>query len=100
MVAGSVLEPEDRPKTSFVTHACQKQHMRLPFGFAAPRAIFYKTVNLLLGGMKRFFAIGYIGGIIVRHRDQHLQHLRRLFEAVRKAKLQLHPKVAHSGRQP
>ena len=48
--------------------------------------------DMLLGGMKWFFAVGYIGDIIV-YSDMwadHLAHLRQLREALRKANLELH----------
>ena len=83
------IEEEDRPKTSFVTPDCQRQYRRLPFGFASSAAIFQRMVDMLLGGMKWVFATGYIDDIIV-HSDtwaDHLAHLRRLFEALRKANL-------------
>ena len=59
------IEVKDRPKTSFVTPDCQRQYHRLPFGFASSPAIFQRMVDMLLGGMKWVFAIGYIDDIIV-----------------------------------
>ena len=88
------LQREDavRPKTSLVTPDCQRQCHRLPFGFASSPAISQRTVDMLLGGMKWVFAIGYINDIV--HSDtwvDHLAPLRGLFEALRKANLELHP---------
>ena len=92
---------EDRPKTSFVTPDCQRQYPRLPFGFASSPAIFQRMVDMLLGGMKWVFAIGYIDGIIVYSGTwvEHLSHLRQVFEALRKAKLDLHPGQCAFGAQ-
>ncbi|KAL8435350.1 hypothetical protein Efla_006980 [Eimeria flavescens] len=46
------IEEQDRPYTSFVIPDCQRQYKRLPFGFASRPAIFQRTVDMLLGGMK------------------------------------------------
>ena len=59
------IEEQDRPKTGFVTPDCQHQYRRLPFGFVSSPAIFQRMVDMLLGGMKWVFAIGYIDDIIV-----------------------------------
>ena len=87
------IEEEDRPKTSFVTPDCQRQYRRLSSGFASSPAIFQRMVDMLLGDMKWVFAVGYIDGIIVSSDTwvDHLAHLRRLFEALRRANLKLQP---------
>ena len=76
---------EDRPKTSFVTPDCQRQYRRLPFGFASSPATFQRKVEMLLGGMKWVFAVGYVDDIIVYSDTwvDHLSHLRQLFVALR-----------------
>ena len=83
---------EEPHKTSFVTPDCQRQYRRLPFGFASSPAIFQRMVDMLLGGMKWVFAIGYIDDIIVYSDTwvDHLSHLRQLFVALQKADLELH----------
>ena len=50
-------------------------------------------VDVLLGGIKWVFSVGYIDGIIVYSDTwvDHLAHVRRLFEALRKTDLELHP---------
>lgn len=90
---------EDRPKTAFVTPDVHRQFKRLPFGFASSPAIFQNMVDLLLGPMKWLHAIGYIDDIIVFSPtfEEHVAHLTKLFEAVRKANLQLHPKKCYFG---
>ena len=94
-------EEEDRPKTSFVTPVCQRQYRRLPFGFASSPAIFQRMVDTLLGGMKWVFAVGCIDNIIVYSDTwvNHLAHLQRLFEALGKANLELHPGKCAFGTQ-
>ena len=56
---------------------------------------------MLQGGIKWVFAIGYIDDIIL-YRDtwaDHLAHLRWLYEALRKANLELHPGKCAFGAQ-
>jgi len=93
------VAPEDRPKTAFVTPDCQRQYRRLPFGFASSPAIFQNMVNLLLGGMKWVFAVGYIDDIIIFSDTwkDHVSHLRQLFDALRAANLQLSPQKCNFG---
>ena len=92
---------EDRPKTSFGTPDCQRQYRRLPLGFASSPASFQRMVDMLLGGMKWVFAVGYIDDIIVYSDTwvDHLSHLRQLFVALRKANLELHPGKCAFGAQ-
>ena len=52
------IEEVNRPKTSFVTPDCQRQYLRLLFGFASSPVIFQRMVDMLLGGVKGVFAIG------------------------------------------
>ena len=93
------IEEEARPKTSFVTPDCQCQYRRLPFGFASSSATFQRRVDMLLGGMKWIFAIGYIDDIIVYSDTwaHQFSHLKQLFEALRKANLQLHARMCFRG---
>ena len=95
------IEEEDRPKTSFITSDCQRQYRRLPFGFASSPAIFQRMADIVQGGMKWIFAIGYIDDIIVYSETcaDHLSHLRQLFEALRRANLELHPGKCAFGDQ-
>ena len=95
------IEEEARPKTSFIIPDCQRPYRRLPFGFASSPAIFQRMVDMLMGGMKLVFAIGYIGDIIVYSDTwaDHLVHIRRLFETLREANLELHPETYAFGAQ-
>ena len=58
---------------------------------------------MLLGGLKWVFAIGYIDDTCTAMYSDtwtdQLAHLRRLFEALRKANLELHPGKCAIGAQ-
>ena len=58
-------------------------------------------VDMLLGGMKWVFAVGYIDDNIVYSDTwaDRLAHLRQLLEALRKANLELHPGKCAFGAQ-
>ena len=62
---------------------------RCPFGLAQASAYFQRLVNEVLSGL--VFAFGYLDDILVFSPDMetHLQHLRTLFERLRKADLKL-----------
>lgn len=93
------IAEEDRPKTAFVTPDVHRQFKRLAFGLSASAQIFQTMVDLLLGPMKWIDAVGYIDDIILYSAsfELHLVHMRPLFEAVRKANVQLHPKKCCIG---
>ncbi|KAL8424621.1 hypothetical protein Efla_006022 [Eimeria flavescens] len=59
------IEEQDRPKTNFISPDCQRQCKRLRFGFAPSPAIFQRMVDMLLGGVKWVFAVGYTDDVIV-----------------------------------
>lgn len=92
------IEEQDRPKAGFVTPDYQRQYRRLTFGFASNLAVFKKLIVMLLGGMKRVSALGYVNDIIVYGdtREDHLCHL-RIFAALRRTDLRLHPPKCVSG---
>ena len=95
------IEEQDRPKTSFVTPDCQRQYRRLPFGFVSIPVLFQRMVDMLRAAGK-----GFRERVDRRHHclysdtwaDQ-LSQLRQLFEALRKAKLELHPGKCAFGAQ-
>ena len=93
------IEEEDRPQTSCLTPDCQRQYRRLPFGSASSPAIFQRMVDFHLGSMKRGFAIGCIDYITVYSDTwvDHRAHLRRLFEVLRKANLEVNPGTCGFG---
>ena len=84
-----------------MTPVCQRQYLRLPFGYVSGPAFFQRMVDMLLGGMKWVFAIGYIDDIIVYSNTwpDHLAHILQLFEALRMANLELHPGQCAFGAQ-
>ena len=84
-----VLSEKSRPKSAFVSLVGKWEFKRCPFGLAQTAAYFQRLVNEVLSGLT--FAFGYLDDILVYSPDTetHLEHLRSLFERLRKADLKL-----------
>ena len=86
------LNPESQPKSAFVVGGPKGgkwEFKRCPFGLTQAPAYFQMLVNKVLEGLN--FTFGYLDDILVFSRDmeQHLQHVRILFECLREADLKL-----------
>ena len=84
------LSESAKPKTAFVISNVGKyQFNRVPFGLAQAPAYFMKLINLVLTGID--FTMGYLDDIIIfsRTEEEHLEHLRIIFERLRQASLKL-----------
>ena len=86
------LSPESQPKSAFVVGGPKGgkwEFKRCPFGLTQAPAYFQMLVNKVLEGLN--FAFGYLDDILVFSKDmeQHLQHVRTLFERLREANLKL-----------
>ena len=84
-----VLSEKSRPKSAFVSSFGKWEFKRCPFGLAQAPAYFQRLVNEVLLGLT--FTFGYLDDILVYSPDMetHLEHLRSLFEKLRKADLKL-----------
>ena len=86
------LTPESQPKSAFVVGGPKGgkwEFKRCPFGLTQAPAYFQALVNQVLEGIN--FAFGYLDDILVFSADmeQHLVHVRVLFERLREADLKL-----------
>ena len=84
------LSESAKPKTAFVISNVGKyQFNRVPFGLAQAPAYFMKLINIVLTGID--FAMGYLDDIIIfsKTEEEHLEHLRIIFERLRQAGLKL-----------
>ena len=84
-----VLSEKSRPNSAFVSSFGKWEIKRCPFGLAQAPSYFQRLVNEVLSGLT--FAFGYLDDILVYSPDMetHLEHLRSLFEKLRKADLKL-----------
>ena len=82
------LSQESQPKSAFVVGGPKGgkwEFKRCPFGLTQAPAYFQMLVNKVLEGLE--FAFGYLDDILIysRNMDEHLQHVRTLFEWMRQA---------------
>ena len=87
------------PVTAFTTHVGLFEFLRMPFGLTNAPAIFQRTMNQVLSGLIGRCCMAYIDDVVIWSRsvEEHAQHLRLVFERLRKAGLQLKPSKCHFG---
>ena len=83
------LDKPSIPKTAFNSPFGKYEYIKVPFGLAQAPAYFQE---LMTGILKDFnFAIAYLDDIIIfsKNPQEHLSHIRRVFEKLRSAKLSM-----------
>ena len=77
----------DVGKTAFVSRDGLFEFVRMPFGLANAPATFQRTMDVLLTGLNWKMCLVYIDDIMVFSGtfDEHLQHLREVFERLRQS---------------
>lgn len=85
-----VLE-EDKHKTAFSCHLGHFEFNRLPFGLTNSPATFQRALNDILRPVLGKFAMVYLDDIIIYSKtfEEHLDHLRQVFQLLRKANLKI-----------
>ena len=84
------LSDSAKPKTAFVISGMAKFELnRVLFGLAQAPAYFHRLINEVLTDCN--FAMGYLDDIIIfsKTEEEHPQHLKEIFECLRKAGLKL-----------
>ena len=86
------LSQESQPKSAFVVGGPKGSKWEFkwcPFGLTQAPAYFQMLINKVLEGLE--FAFGYLDDILIysKNMDEHLQHVRTLFERMRWADLKL-----------
>ena len=74
------VEPADIPKTAITTPFGLYEFTRMPFGLRNAAQTFQRFINEVLRGLP--FAYGYVDDLLIASRtaEEHLQHLRLVFE--------------------
>ena len=80
-----------RSKTAFITHYGLHQFKVMPFGLCNAPATFQRMMDILLLGMNWKFCMAYIDDIVIFSKtfEQHLQHLKLVFEKLMSINLTL-----------
>ncbi len=91
------LDPSTRSKTAFATHCGLFEFVRMPFGLCNAPATFQRVMQHVLAGMEWNDCFVYLDDILIVSKDleEHLEHLREVFERLRRAGLKLKPKKCH-----
>lgn len=95
------VKKEDRDKTAFTTSRGQFRVKVLPFGLCNAPSTFQRITDQTLRGMLQKNCLVYLDDIIIYSEtsEDHLIHLRQVFERLKKADLKLKPKKCSIGRK-
>jgi transposase InsO family protein len=83
------LSPESRQYTAFLYNGRSYTYQVLPFGLKTAVGSFSRAMDVVLGTEVREFVVNYIDDLLVASEtlDDHLEHLRRVFEKLRQANM-------------
>ena len=93
------MDPASREKTAFITHAGLYEFTTMPFGLCNAPGTFQRLMECVLRGLTWQIALIYLDDVLVYSRtfEEHLQHLRLVFDRFREAGLKLKPSKCHFG---
>ncbi len=87
-------------KTAFVCHCGQFEFLRMPFGLTNAPAVFQRVMTSVLSQFIGKFAMVYLDDVIIfsKTEEEHISHLRQVFDAFEKAGLTLKESKCHFGK--
>ena len=88
------LDEDARAKSAFATYQGLFEFTRMPFGLCNAPATFQRIMQLVLAGLEWRHCFVYLDDILVVSRtfEEHIGHLREVFNRLRSAGLRLKPK--------
>ena len=87
-----------REKTAFVTPFGLYQFHVMPFGLQGAPATFQRMMDQLLRGLKGYAAVYVDDLVIYSHSwEEHLQHIKKVFDQYKEAGLTVKPKKCQFG---
>ena len=88
------MDPIDKEKTAFITDYGIYEFNVMPFGLTNAPATFQRTMNKIFARILGDFVVVYLDDLNVfsRNFNEHLKHLREVFERLRNAGLKLKAK--------
>ena len=91
------MDPRDREKTAFIVEDGVYEFNVMPFGLTNAPATFQRMMNRVFAGVNGQFIVVYLDDLNVYSRDfnEHLKHLKEVFERLRQAGLRLKAKKCH-----
>ena len=94
------MDERDREKTAFACHRGLFEFLVMPFGLSGAPPVFIELMNIMLEGLEDF-AIPYLVDIIIfsASPDEHLSHLRAVFNKIREHGLKMKLKKCNFSKQ-
>ena len=85
------VEPTDIPKTAVITPFGLFEFVRMPFGLRNAAQTFQRFIDQVLHGLSCSYA--YLDDILIasKDKDEHLIHLRQVFQRLQEHGIQIHP---------
>jgi hypothetical protein len=89
-----MVHPDDREKTTFTTPWGTFMYAKMPFGLMNIGATFQRAMDIEFSEEKEKFIMIYLDDITVYSDsdEQHLGHLKKVFQKCRKFDISLNPK--------
>jgi hypothetical protein len=83
------VEPADVPKTAIVTRYGQFEYLVMPFGLCNAPATFTRLMNVVFAPYLDTFVVVYLDDVLIYSKtlEEHITHLRKVFELLREHKL-------------
>jgi hypothetical protein len=93
-----MVHPDDREKTAFTTPWGTFMYAKMPFGLMNVGDTFQRDMDIAFVEEKDKFIMIYLDDIIVfsDSDEQHLEHLKKVFQKCRKFDISLNPKKSIS----
>ena len=85
------IREEDRPKTAFTTFMGLYQWRVMPFGLTNAPAVFSQTMQAVLGDAILKHCLAFLDDVVIYSKtvEEHLEHLRDVFDRLKAAGLKM-----------
>jgi hypothetical protein len=96
-----MVHPDDQEKTTFTTPWGTFMYAKIPFGLMNAGETFQRAMDIAFADEKDKFIVIYLDDITVfsNSDDEHLKHLKRVFQKCRRFGISLNPKKSNFGMQ-
>lgn len=93
------MSPDDVYKTAFKTHSGHYEYLVMPFGLTNAPCTFQSLMNKVFEGVLRKFLLVFFDDILIYSSswEDHLKHLREVFQILQQAQLYLKPSKCTFG---